>query len=221
VPQLRFTSRDGTPLCGRLTTPAEPRGGVVVLCHPHPKHGGSMEAWMLPFLQRLLVGDGWTGFRFDFRGAGGSGGRFEGGAGEQDDVAAAVDHLLAEVEDPGGPLLLGGWSFGAAVSLHHALGDDRVEAWFGVGLPHRTGMTDVPTTHPAALHDWTVPKLFVHGSADQFTPLERVEELASGAAPPVAVVAIDGGDHYLADRREELGDAVVAFARGVRDGGDG
>lgn len=217
MPQLRFPSRDGTSLCGRLTTPARPNGGVVVLCHPHPRHGGSMEAWMLPFLQRLLVEDGWIGLRFDFRGAGSSEGEFDRGRSEQDDVAAAIDHLGSEVP-AGDPLLLGGWSFGAAVSLHHALTDDRVDAWFGVGFPHRTGMDDIPTTADAALHDWDVPKLFVHGTADQFTPVERIAALVGAAADPVELVTIDGGDHYLADRRDELGEAVVTFARRVREG---
>lgn len=215
MPQLRFPSRDGTSLCGRLTLPDDPHGGVVVLCHPHPRHGGSMEAWMLPFLQRELVGDGWTGLRFDFRGVGTSDGSFDHGRGEQDDVAGAIDHVRAELPE-GRPLLLGGWSFGATVSLQHALTDDRVDAWFGVGLPHRTGMADIPTTHPTSLHDWDVPKLFVHGTADQFTPLERIEELVEAAADPVGLVAIEGGDHYLADRRDELGGAVRAFARRVR-----
>lgn len=217
MPQVRFPSRDGTSLCGRLTRPDDGHGGVAVLCHPHPEHGGSMEAWMLPFLQRLLVADGWTGFRFDFRGAGASDGSFAGGAEEQDDVAGALDHVLAELPDAG-PLLLGGWSFGAAVSLQHALVDDRVDAWFGVGFPHRTGMTDVPPTHPASLHDWTVPKLFVHGSQDQFTPLERIEELVAAAAEPVELVVIEGGEHYLAEHRDELGEAVRSFARRVREG---
>lgn len=215
MPQVRFPSRDGTSLCGRLTRPEDPHGGLAVLCHPHPRHGGSMEAWMLPFLQRELVGDGWTGLRFDFRGAGASSGSFDEGRREQDDVAGAIDHLREEFPE-GRPLLLGGWSFGAAVSLQHALTDDRVDAWFGVGLPHRTGMTDIPATHPASLHDWDVPKLFVHGTADQFTPVERIEELVEAAADPVELVTIEGGDHYLADRRDELGEAIRAFARRVR-----
>ncbi|MBW3659435.1 MAG: hypothetical protein KY457_12405 [Actinobacteria bacterium] len=218
MPQVRFPSRDGTSLCGRLTTPASPNGGLAVLCHPHPEHGGSMDAWMLPFLQRLLVEDGWIGLRFDFRGAGASDGSFDRGRSEQGDVAAAIDHLRGEAP-AGRPLLLGGWSFGAAVSLQHALSDDRVDAWFGVGFPHRTGMDDVPATSEASLHDWDVPKLFVHGSDDQFTDLERIEGLVEVAADPVELVTIDGGDHYLADRRDELGDAVRSFARRVLQGG--
>lgn len=217
MPEVRFPSRDGTSLCGRLTCPEDGHGGIVVLCHPHPGHGGSMASWMLPFLQRRLVDAGWTGFRFDFRGAGSSDGAFDRGRREQDDVAAAIDHVREEA-GPGGPLLLGGWSFGAAVSLQHALTDDRVDAWFGVGLPHRTDMTDIPTIHPAALHDWTVPKLLVHGSEDQFTPLRRIEELVAAAAEPVELVPIAGGDHYLADRRDELGEAVGSFAAHVRGG---
>lgn len=218
MPLVRFPSRDGTSLCGRVTTPDEPNGGVAVLCHPHPKHGGSMSAWMLPFLQRILVAEGWTGLRFDFRGVGRSDGTFDRGEGEQDDVAGAIDHALETVGDPDAPVLLGGWSFGAAVSLRHALSDDRLVGWFGVGLPHRTGMTDIPATDPTELATWTVPKLFVHGSEDQFTPLSRIRELVDAAADPVELVVIEGGDHYLASRRDELGEAVAAFARRVRPG---
>ncbi len=216
MPLVRFPSRDGTSLCGRVTDPEEPHGGVAVLCHPHPEHGGSMDAWMLPFLQRLLVADGWTGLRFDFRGTGESHGAFDAGVREQDDVAGAIDHALAHVGDPDAPVLLGGWSFGAAVSLRHALGDDRVTAWFGIGLPHRTGIADVPVTDPLELATWSVPKLLVHGTADQFTPVERIRELVDAAADPVTLTVIEGGDHFLADRRDELGDAVSAFAHDHR-----
>lgn len=216
MPIVRFPSRDGTSLCGRLTEPDEPHGGIVVICHPHPKHGGSMRSWMLPFLQRELVAQGWTGLRFDFRGVHDSDGSFDAGISEQDDVAGAIDHLLEHVGDDAGPVLLGGWSFGAAVSLRHALSDDRLDGWFGIGLPHRTGIDDVPVTEPAELSGWDIPKLLVHGTEDQFTPVERIRELVDSCADPCELVVIDGGDHYLSDHRDELGSAVVDFAARIR-----
>lgn len=218
MPLVRFPSRDGTELCGRLTEPSEPHGGVVVLCHPHPGHGGSMEAWMLPFLQRQLVEAGWMGLRFDFRGVGESAGSFDAGQREQEDVAGALDYLIGHLDGEPTTVLLGGWSFGAAVSLRHALSDDRLDGWFGVGLPHRTGIADVPVTEPDELTSWRTPKLLVHGTEDQFTPLERIRDLADQAGEPCELVVIEGGDHYLSGHRDQLGDAVAGFADTLLEG---
>ncbi len=215
---IRFPSSDGIELTGDLRFPedADEHGGVAVVCHPHASFGGSMESWMIPVLQSALVSEGWMALRFDFRGVGESDGQHGVGDGEVADVAGAVDRVL---EHGQGPLLLIGCSFGAAVSLRHAVDDARVDGWVGVGLPVATEEVDDDLL--GALGEWTIPKLFVHGSGDQITPVEEIRSVVDGAAEPKDLTVIDGADHFLMAHADELTRAVVGFSRQLRGIDDG
>jgi uncharacterized protein len=215
LPDIRFTAADATELAGKITAPDDPNGGGTVLCHPHPQQGGSMHSWMMPVLQRALVGDGWVGLRFDFRGVGESDGSFGGGEDELLDVAGAVDRVLEETDD-GAPLLLVGWSFGAHVALRYAVGDDRVDGWVGIGLPVglSNGWTELEQEHLAR---WDRPKLFIHGEDDPIAPLDAVREVVEVAAGPNRLRVLEGGDHFLADHGDVLASEVRAFGREVLD----
>lgn len=214
MPSVTFAATDGIRLEGRLTRPSEPHGGAAVLCHPHPRHGGSMDSWMLPIIQRTLVADGWIGLRFDFRGVGGSGGTYGRGVDELHDVAGAVDFAIAQAP-PDPALMLLGWSFGALMSLRHATGDGRCRGWVGIGVPYRAREVEMPDLDVEALSRWTVPKLFIHGDQDQFTPIALLQEVVDAAAEPKRLYVIAGGDHYLAGRGDVLGNQAVEFGRDV------
>lgn len=66
---------------------------AAIICHPHPLYGGSMDNNVVSVLQAVLEKWGWGTLRFNFRGVGRSGGRYDGGRGEVDDVLAAVAYL--------------------------------------------------------------------------------------------------------------------------------
>jgi alpha/beta superfamily hydrolase len=114
---------DGTKLVGEVALPPgeTPPAGTLLLLHPLPTEGGSMDshlfrkaAWRLPALANLAV------VRFNTRGtcsrAGCSDGHFDGGAGEGRDVAAMVRWVAGRGLPR--PWLVG-WSFGSEVALMH------------------------------------------------------------------------------------------------------
>ncbi len=208
--EVEFDAADGTPLEGDLVHPDVPNGGVVVLCHPHPRHGGSMDSWMMPVLQRALVEDGWVGLRFNFRGVGEM--TADAGDGELVDLAGAVDRVLREAGSPA-PLLLAGWSFGAHVALRYALDDERVSGWAGIGLVYRAREVELPEIDLTRVSRWRAPKLFVHGSNDELTTIEAVQELVDRAAEPKRLRVIEGGDHFLAAHGDVLIQEVQSFGR--------
>ena len=53
--------------------------GAVVVCHPHPQHGGTMHNKVAYTLARAFVRMGFTALRFNFRGTGSSEGEFDDG----------------------------------------------------------------------------------------------------------------------------------------------
>jgi alpha/beta superfamily hydrolase len=118
--RIEFTTADAVPLVGELALPEEgPPVATLILLHPLPTHGGSMDshlfrkaAWRLPALAQLAV------LRFNTRGTGSaqaqSGGSFANGDAERADVLAAVEfaHLRALPH-----IWLVGWSFGTELAL--------------------------------------------------------------------------------------------------------
>jgi alpha/beta superfamily hydrolase len=208
---VRFTTEDGVSLEGELRRPEADPFGSAVICHAHPRHGGSKDHPILWGIRNELAHRGFVVLAFNFRGTMRSGGTHGGGRSETKDVAAAIGRVRQEAD---GPSVVVGWSFGANVGLREALEDERVAALALVGLPleHRLEIPDVPS--PAELRLFRRPVLLVAGEHDEYAPEPRVREV--GAAFPNAEVAIvPGTDHYLWRHEREAAETVGGFAERV------
>ena len=151
---------------------------------------------------------GFPVLRFNFRGTGLSHGEHDHGRGEADDVRAALNWLEREFSLP---LIFAGFSFGAAVGLGVACGDDRVKALIGLGLP--VSPVDGRIYDFSFLQSCAKPKLFVSGSRDQFGPREKLAELVGAAAEPKKLVLIESADHFFEGRLREMREAIEAWVR--------
>jgi uncharacterized protein len=185
----------------RPSTEARPALAAVV-CHPHPLFGGTMHNKVVYQTAKALDVLGIPVLRFNFRGAGLSAGVHDRGAGEQGDVRAALDFLAAEF--PGVPLLLAGFSFGAWVGLRAGCEDPRVTHLIGLGIP-------VNSTDFSFLRQCNKPKLFVHGSNDEFGAVEKVRALIPTFAGDNRLVIVEGVDHFFAGKLDQLGSAIKAW----------
>src|SRR5689334_7375027 len=105
---------------------------AAVVCHPHPRGGGTMNNNVVYRAAKALVAGGVTALRFNFRGVGASTGAYADGVGEEDDVRAAVDYLREQA--PGLPIWIAGFSFGARVGLTVGARSDDVVKLLGIGL---------------------------------------------------------------------------------------
>ncbi len=88
-------------------------GPGVVITHPHPLFGGSMNNNVVWTAERAFQARGFATLCFNFRGVGRSTGTYGEGEAETVDVAAALNFLG---ERTPGPLYLAGYSFGAFVA---------------------------------------------------------------------------------------------------------
>ncbi len=66
---------------------------AVIVCHPHPLYGGSMDNNVVNSISETLVQASLVSLKFNFRGVGGSQGEFGQGIGEQEYVEAAISFL--------------------------------------------------------------------------------------------------------------------------------
>ncbi len=168
---ITIATADGEMLEGEIARADGVARAVYVLCHPHPQFGGSMRSLVISELFRALPAAGITTLRFNFRGVESSTGAWSAGTGERLDAAAAVA-TGADLE-PGRPLVLAGWSFGADMAL--ATLDARIAGWCLVATPLRY-TTDADVT---AIAGESRPKLLVLAEHDEVRPADEVAALAS------------------------------------------
>lgn len=190
---------------GRLETilwkPLSQSGPVLaaVVCHPHPLFGGTMHNKVVYQVAKSLDSLGLPVLRFNFRGAGLSGGTHDRGRGEQQDVKAAVDFLAAEF--PGIPLLLAGFSFGSWVGLRVGCAEPRVNELIGLGTP-------VNSSDFSYLENCAKPKLFVHGENDVHGKLASVEALVKSLPGENRLVVVRNADHFFVGKLDQVDAAI-------------
>ena len=121
MPTLKKFSITGTAgnLEGIANLPDEVPRAIVVVAHPLPTMGGTMDNKVVTTMAKTFVELGFVALRFNFRGVGNSAGKFDDGNGEVEDVLAVVRHARQEYGDL--PLILSGFSFGGYVQARAAL----------------------------------------------------------------------------------------------------
>jgi uncharacterized protein len=208
VEPVTLRTDDGVRLEGELRMPDEAPRGSAVICHAHPRHGGSKDHPVLWSVRNELAGKrGLATLVFNFRGTMGSAGSFGGGLDELRDVRAAVGSVRDRAE---GPTLVFGWSFGASVALREAFDDRRVSALALFGIPLRPNDLQLPPLPDAAeLRRLKRPILFLAGEHDEYCPADELRAYGDGVAE---VVIVDGTDHYLWRHEREAATIVGDFA---------
>lgn len=201
IRKLSLPVVDGPVLEAEVHLPVGARAAVV-LCHPHPQHGGSMRSIVTSELFRILPKSRIAVLRFNFRGVEGSTGLHDGGRGERHDVEAAIDALAELVPDL--PLFVSGWSFGGDTSM--TVLDPRIRAWVPCAPPLRV----IPRDEIAAAAGADPrPKIVIVGEHDQFlTPIAAREATADWTA--THVVAVPGADHFFVGRTDRVAEIVTA-----------
>lgn len=160
---------------------------VVVICHPHPQFGGTMDNKVVTTLARAATDVGCHAVRFNFRGVGASTGTYDEGRGEAED-ARAVFKWAAE-QWPARPPALAGFSFGAWVAIRLA---------FGVSPSHLLTVAP-PVDRFAGTPDRAphCPWWLIQGMADEVVDADRVIKWAEALATPPHIIRLPGVTHFF------------------------
>ncbi|MCG8564499.1 MAG: alpha/beta hydrolase [Desulfobacterales bacterium] len=174
--------------------------GLAVVTHPHPLYGGNMDNPVVMTLVRAFQSSGYSTLRFNFRGAGRSGGIHDNGVGEVEDLKSVLQYMDSD------NVFLAGYSFGSRVNALF-MGMDGTEAvrdhimvsppvafisFDGMAVPRRTG-------------------LVITGQGDDFAPPGLVEaQLADWGMMPRFEV-IPQCDHFYSNGLDTLGEIVLSY----------
>lgn len=177
---------------------------AVILCHPHPLYGGSMDNNVVNSLSEALTQASFVSFKFNFRGVGGSQGELGQGIGEQEDVEAAISFIGTVKKVDSKRIGLAGYSAGAAFALPVGCKDSRIKALAAISPPLDMFDLDFLKSCPK-------PRFLVSGSRDDFTSAEQFVEFCQNLAEPKQYEVIQGADHFWWEYESRLAPKVAAF----------
>ena len=181
---------------------AEGDAGVVIT-HPHPQYGGSMQNNVVESLVKAYKKAGYTTLRFNFRGMGKSEGHYDEGVGEQADVRGAVAYLkdlgMASVD-------LAGYSFGAWVNAQ-AIGELNDVARMIMVSPPVNFMDFSFLQYTPGI------QLIIAGSRDDIAPPDMIQKMLPQWNKDSAFHIIQGADHFYWGETGEIESIVGAFLK--------
>ena len=158
--------------------------GYAILSHPHPLHGGTMENKVVQTMARAFAYAGWTVIRFNFRGVGKSEGTFDHAVGETEDLLNIISELA-----PDGPISLGGFSFGAAVTCRAV---EKLKETRDIRKIVLVGLAVSRFEAPEIDTKYQLDTLVLHGEGDDTVDLQSVMSWAKPQVLPVTVIPQTG-----------------------------
>lgn len=206
---LTLRSTDGLLLEAMLDGPEEP-SATLVLCHPHPKMGGTMNAPLLTALTDGMSRRGWAVLRFNFRGIGDSEGEHGTGVDEVADAAGAISEAQKRWD---APIAIAGWSFGGAVAIRTAVETPALAGVVGIApaVKEKPGITaGLPEAGQVRL---TLPLLVVCGANDELVDPEAARAWTSATGG--RYLEMKGANHFFWGKYEALAEAVGDFLEEV------
>ena len=193
---ITFKSKD-LKLEGLLYT-AGPEG--VVITHPHPLYGGSLDNAVVEIVGRTFQELGFSTLRFNFRGVGSSQGAYDDGTGEADDARAALNYL----EKRGiKKLYLAGYSFGAWINTKLSAHEIDAAPLIMISPPLAFMKFEDRLSLPNL-------KLVITGAKDEIAPEQMVRRQLAGWNPTARLDIISGADHFYSGCLHILAETLKA-----------
>jgi uncharacterized protein len=177
---------------------------AVVVCHPHPLYGGSMDNNVVDSLCEALAAKSMAALKFNFQGVGESQGNFTVEKERLNDVKAALSFIASQDKIDSARLGLAGYSAGAAWGLAASFQDSRVKALCAVSPPF-------PLFDFYFLLDCSKPVLLVSGSQDQHIPREDFLDFSKKLIAPAEYQIVEGADHFWQGYEDSLSREVALF----------
>lgn len=180
------------------------KDAAVLVAHPHPLYGGDMYNNVVEALIKAYQDSGYTTLRFNFRGVGRSGGSYDNGIGEREDVKAVFKYILDMGKDK---IAVSGYSFGAWViaSCIKELETDHI----------------VMVSPPVSMIDFSFLeydpriRLVITGSYDDIAPPDMIKDMLPKWNPDAILEIIDGADHFYWGWTNKIEDIVKKFLREI------
>ncbi|HWS40062.1 MAG TPA: CocE/NonD family hydrolase [Arenimonas sp.] len=174
---------------------------VVLICHPHPPDGGTMNNKVVTTIAKAFIESGFISLRFNFRSVGQSEGIYDHGRGELLDCLAVLD-WLRKVR-PGAAIALAGFSFGSWVALKAI---ESINPMLMVSIAPPVGFRDfADVRHP------NCPWLAIQGMSDEVVDADTVVSWLEQQNPVPDIIAMEDTSHFFHGKLVPLRAHISAF----------
>lgn len=182
----------------------------LVICHPHPLFGGTMDNKVVTTVARAAQTLGISTLRFNFRGVGNSTGSHDHGHLEQQDVLAAIEFAQQQGWQQ---IILAGFSFGAGMAclaLNRLTEAQQAVVSSAMLIAPAVHHFDAPNQLPALI-DVTV----FMGDADEVVPFDEVDHWVQCLMPTPHWVVFEDTSHFFHGRLVDLKESVIETLKGI------
>ena len=191
---------------GRFHRSESPRAPLVLILHPNPTQGGTMNNRVTYALFQAFVDMGFSVLRFNYRGVGYSQGQIDGtGVGELADAIVALDWLQSQ-DTEANQCWVVGYSFGAWIAAQVLMRRPEIKGFTFVTPP--TGIYDFNFLSPCPSSG-----LIIQGTRDEIVDENGVamlaEQLATNQFVDVHYETIPHADHLYTKTLKALYETVV------------
>jgi uncharacterized protein len=176
---------------------------AVLVCHPHPQHGGTMHNKVVYRIARGFRRAGAVVLRFNHRGVNLSEGNYDHGAGEREDARTALSVLRGRYPDL--PFSLAGFSFGSRIILKLGCENEEASRLIAVGFP--SALPDHGT-----LGDCARPRIFILSTNDEFSPANLMEAYFARLREPKKLIWVNARDHFFNGALDEFEEVIYRVA---------
>ncbi len=206
MPDVIINGSEGR-LEGKYTQGRSKNSPAVLILHPHPLHGGTMNNKVTYTMYKEFAEKGFSALRFNFRGVGKSEGEFDSGIGEITDAATALDWL--QLQNPHASCFwIAGFSFGAWISLQLLMRRPELENFVAISPP--AGKYDFNFLSPCP-----APGLVLQGDKDSVVSEDDVnnlvDKISKQRGPNIDYRVIFGADHFFRDKLDQLSTNLSEF----------
>jgi len=192
---------------------------AALVCHPHPKFGGTMHNHATYRLAKAVRALGGLPLRFNYRGVGRSAGAYDAGVGEAEDARAAMGWLA--LERPELPRVACGFSFGAWMAAIAGGEDPGVRALVIAGLALRSPDLEL-VRDVERVREVRQPLALVQAERDEYGLPAEVEAAFAGSRGPRRVSIVRGATHLFTEDLAGLQrEAEAALRWALAEGGIG
>jgi alpha/beta superfamily hydrolase len=175
----------------------------VLIGHPHPLQEGTMDNKVVTTTGRSLLTLQFPVIRFNFRGVGQSGGEFDHGIGETDDMVYLIN--LWQQAYPHAKLILAGFSFGSYVAFRAAQ------------VVHPQCLILIAPPVHRFTYDLTqlksLPTVIFQGDIDEVVPADEVARFAKSFDAPIPLEWFQDTGHFFHGKLIQLREAVVKWVQ--------
>lgn len=170
----------------------EPSSDFLIVCHPHPLHGGTMDNKVVTTIAKTYLDRGVNVVRFNYRGVGESEGEYGDNKGEVDDALSIFAWLHKHYSVK--RLFLAGFSFGSYIAAKAArsITDD------GFVVPHLLMVAPSVEHSPFELAvPLASPCTVIMGRLDEVVPFDSVATWVEGQSTQIEMLVLPEATHFF------------------------